>query len=131
MWSQAEEMEDLMAEFLLLYMYGPAEPPAPRPPDELEAVIARYIAWGERMAATGHGSDRRGARLTDVFTDPGRILSADDGNVVATDGPLAETKEVVGGYGVITAADYDDAVELCRDHPGIGGSSHILIRQIA
>ena len=76
-----------MAEFLLLYMYGPAEPAPPRaPPDELEAVIARYIAWGERMAATGHGSDRRGARLTDVFTDPGRVVSADDGQVVPPTG---------------------------------------------
>jgi hypothetical protein len=131
MWSQAEEMEDLMAEFLLLYVYGPGEPPAPLPPDELEAVIARYIAWGERMAASGHGSDRGGARLSDVFTDPGRILSADDGEVVATDGPLAETKEVVGGYGVITAADYDEVVELCRDHPAIGGIGRIVVRQLA
>ncbi|HZM41593.1 MAG TPA: YciI family protein [Acidimicrobiales bacterium] len=131
MGSQAEEMEDLMAEFLLLYMYGPGEPPAPLPPDELEAVIARYVAWSERMAASGHGSDRRGARLTNVFTDPGRVLSAGDGEVVATDGPLAETKEVVGGWAVITAADYDEVHELCRDHPGIGGGSHILVRQLA
>jgi hypothetical protein len=124
-------MEDLMAEFLLLYVYGPGEPPAPVPPDEVEEVIARYVAWGERMAATGHASDRRGARLSDVFSDPGRVLTAEDGQVVATDGPLAETKEVVGGYGVITAADYDGAVELCRDHPAIGGIGHIVVRQLA
>ena len=131
MGSQAEEMEDLMAEFLLLYTYGPAEPPPPLPPDELEAVIARYVAWGERMAATGHASDRGGARLSDVFTDPGRIPAADGDKVVATDGPLAETKEVVGGYGVITAEDYDEAVELCRDHPAVGGFGRIVVRQLA
>jgi hypothetical protein len=38
-----------MAEFLLMYNVGPCEQPPPLPPDELEAVIARYIAWGERM----------------------------------------------------------------------------------
>jgi hypothetical protein len=120
-----------MPEFLLLYTYGPGEQPPPLPPDELEVVIARYIAWGERMTATGHGSDRGGARLSDVFSDPGRILAADGDQVVATDGPLAETKEVVGGYGVVTAEDYDEVVELCRDHPAIGGIGRIVVRQLA
>ena len=120
-----------MAEFLLMYNVGPCEPPPPLPPDELEAVIARYIAWSERMAATGHGSDHRGARLSDVFSDPGRILSVTDGDFVATDGPLAETKEVVGGYAVITAADYDEVTDLCRDHPAIGTGQRIVVRQLA
>jgi hypothetical protein len=120
-----------MPEFLLMYTVGPCEPPAPLAPDELEAVIARYVAWGERMAADGHGSDRRGARLTDVFSDPGRVLSDDGGDVVATDGPLAETKEVVGGYAVISAADYDEVAELCRDHPAVGLGQRIVVRQIA
>ena len=120
-----------MAEFLLMYNVGPCEQPPPLPPDELEAVIARYIAWGERIRATGHGSDHVGARLSDVFSDPGRILSGTDGDFVATDGPLAETKEVVGGYAVITAADYDEVAELCRDHPAIGDGRRIVVRQLA
>jgi hypothetical protein len=126
-----DRTEDVMAEFLLMYTYGPCEPPAPVPPDELETVIARYVAWGQRMAATGHGSDHGGARLSDVFTDPGRILAADGDQVVATDGPLAETKEVVGGYAVITAEDYDEVAELCRDHPAIGPIGRIVVRRLA
>jgi len=120
-----------MAEFLLMYNVGPCEQPPPLPPDELEELIARYIAWGERMAAAGHGSDHRGARLTDVFSDPGRIVSGTGGDFVATDGPLAETKEVVGGYAVITAADYDEVAELCRDHPALGNGQRIVVRQLA
>ncbi len=119
-----------MAEFLLLLTWGPGPPPAPLPPDELQALIARYVAWGERIAAAGHGSPRGGARLSDVFSDPGRVLAGSGADFVATDGPLAETKEVVGGYGVIEARDYDEAVELCRDHPTLE-SGHIVLRQLA
>ncbi|HKE73854.1 MAG TPA: YciI family protein [Acidimicrobiales bacterium] len=119
-----------MAEFLLMFVVGPCPPPE-LSPDEMQALVARYVAWGERMAATGHGSAHRGARLSDAFSDPGRVLAGDSGEVVATDGPLAETKEVVGGYGVITAADYDEAVELCRNHPAVSDIGRIVIRRLA
>jgi hypothetical protein len=68
--------------------------------------------------------------LSDVFADPGRVVTNRSGRFVTTEGPLAETKEVVGGYTVIEAADYDEAVELCRDHPGADDGS-IVIRQLA
>jgi hypothetical protein len=119
-----------MPEFLLMFTYGPGPAPPPAPADEVEAVIARYVAWGQRLASRGHGSPRGGARLSDVYEDPGRVVTSRDGTFVAVDGPLAETKEVVGGYGVITAADYDEAVELCRDHPA-AESGAIVIRRLA
>jgi hypothetical protein len=119
-----------VAEFMLMFVYGPSERPGPLPEDEMQAVIARYVAWGERMAEKGHASAIRGARLSDVFSDPGRVVTNRNGRFVATEGPLAETKEVVGGYGVIEAADYDEAVELCRDHPAAEHGS-IVIRQLA
>jgi hypothetical protein len=119
-----------MPEFMLMFTYGPGPAPAPLPPGEMEAVIATYIAWGERVTAAGHGSPRGGARLSDVYADPGRLVSIRNGKFVAVDGPLAETKEVVGGYGFVTAADYDEAVELCRDHPAAEAGT-IVIRQLA
>jgi hypothetical protein len=97
-----------MAEFMLMFVMGPGE----QPPKE------------------GHGSALVGRRLSDVYTDPGRVVTNRSGRFVATEGPLAETKEVVGGYSVIEAADYDEAVELCRDHPSADHGS-IVIRQLA
>jgi hypothetical protein len=119
-----------MAEFLLLLANGPGAPPAPVPDDEMRAVIARYIAWGDRIRASGHASPRGGARLSDVYRDPGRVLSGSGADYVASDGPLAETKEVVGGYSVIEARDYDEVVELCRDHPALD-YGRILVRRLA
>ena len=68
-------------------------------------------------------------RLTDVYSDPGRVCTGNDQDFVVTDGPLAEAKEVVGGFAIIEAADYDEAASLCRNHPA-ARIGKIVIRQV-
>ena len=41
-----------------------------------------------------------------------------DGQTVTTDGPFAETKEVLGGFYVVEAADLDAAIQLAAMIPG-------------
>jgi hypothetical protein len=45
------------------------------------------------------------------------------------DGPYAEAKEVVGGYFIVEADGYDDAVALCRDCPHLA-YGRIEVRQL-
>ena len=40
-----------------------------------------------------------------------------NGRTMVTDGPFAETKDVVGGFAVIECADLDEAVEVAAGHP--------------
>jgi len=50
-----------------------------------------------------------------------RVHKAADGKVTVTDGPFAETKEVLGGYALLNAASKEEAVEHTRrflDHIG-------------
>ena len=52
-----------------------------------------------------------------------RVHKAADGKVTVTDGPFAETKEVLGGYAILNAASMEEAVEHTRrflDHVGTG-----------
>jgi hypothetical protein len=58
----------------------------------------------------------------------GRVLTASG----VTDGPFTEAKEVVGGYMVVAAENYDGALEVARECPGVvrPGSS-VEIREIA
>jgi hypothetical protein len=46
-------------------------------------------------------------------------LRWDSGKVVVTDGPFAETKEQLGGLGVLDARDMEHAVGLISRHPGL------------
>jgi hypothetical protein len=112
---------------MLLYADGPAARPPPLPPADLQAAIAEYVAWGENLHA---GSSIDGARLSSIWDDPGRVLAGRGEDFVASDGPFAETHEVVGGYGIIEAASYDEAVDFCRAHPHLK-HGRIIIRQLA
>ena len=81
-------------------------------PDEMQKAIERYVAWGDKLRAEGVMLD--GAKLQD---EPGKVVRRQDGRVRATDGPHTESKEVLGGYYVMQAASYDEAVALVSDCP--------------
>ena len=52
-----------------------------------------------------------------------RVHKAAGGKITVTDGPFAETKEVLGGYALLNAASKEEAVEHTRhflDHVGQG-----------
>lgn len=93
-------------------------------PAEMEAIIARYVAWSARMAETGRMEG--GEKLED---GTGRVLRRDTTGVSVTDGPFTEVKEVVGGYWVVHADGLDDAAALMRDHPHLDYGS-LEIRRI-
>jgi hypothetical protein len=46
-----------------------------------------------------------------------RSVRVRDGKKVVTDGPFAETKELVGGFDIIEAEGLDEAVEIAAGHP--------------
>lgn len=94
-------------------------------PEEIQAAIARYVAWSEGLAADGKLVG--GAKLKD---EGGKQLTKRGEQVVVVDGPYAEAKEVIGGYYLIHAETYDEAVELCRDHPHVAFGGRIDVREV-
>lgn len=81
-------------------------------PEEIEAGIAEYVAWSERLAAAGR------LVATDKLADgEGRVLRGAGRALTVTDGPFTETKELIGGYFIIEADSYDEAVRLASDCP--------------
>ena len=90
-------------------------------PEEIQAVIEKYNAWGEGLAA--QGKLVMGEKLRD---GSGRVLRRG----AVTDGPFSEAREVIGGITIIDAADYEEAVALCRDHPHMEFGGALEIREI-
>ena len=74
-------------------------------PEEMQAHFQRWGEWMEKVSAERHA-------LNDFA---GRVVS--ENGTVVTDGPFAEGKELVGGYVVVSAKDFDHAVELSKDCP--------------
>ncbi len=94
-------------------------------PDEMQRVVAKYMEWSQKVAKSGHL--RGGEKLRD---DGGKNLTAPGGKLVVRDGPFAEAKELVGGYFLIDAKDYDAATKLSADCPHLALGGRIELREI-
>jgi hypothetical protein len=46
-----------------------------------------------------------------------RVVRVRDGQTVVTDGPFAETKEILGGYFLVDCKDLDQAIEVAERVP--------------
>src|SRR5262245_26709925 len=59
-----------------------------------------------------------------------KTLRWHNGKVLVTDGPYAETKEQLGGIGVLEANDMAHAIELMSGHPGLHYGATFEVRPI-
>lgn len=83
---------------------------------EQDAEIEECFSYDDELVRHGHWV-AGGQALQHTRT--ARTLRWKDGKVVVTDGPFAETKEQLGGIGLLEARDLDHAVELISKHPGL------------
>lgn len=113
-----------MAQFILLLHENPAGF-ADVSAEEIQRVIGEYSAWRESLEKQG-----RMVGANKLKDEGGRSLSAENGKVRVVDGPYAEAKEVVGGYFVIQAADYPEAVEISTSCPHLRYGGRIELREI-
>ncbi len=83
-------------------------------PEQGEAMMAEYAEFGKSMAE--RGVLQGGERLR--FSSDATTVRVRNGEVLATDGPFAETKEQLGGYYVVDCKDLDEAIEVAAKIPG-------------
>jgi hypothetical protein len=81
-------------------------------PEDIQKIILRYKTWREGMATKGYKPE--GQKLQD---GTGRVMTQTGGNLIVTDGPYAETREILGGYFAFDAESFEKAVELASDCP--------------
>ena len=97
----------------VLLIYG-TEPTEEVPADLMAAETDGYNAF------TGHLRDR-GAMLAGEALQPtatATTVRVVDGRTMVTDGPFAETKETLGGFYLVEAADLDEAIAYAAMIPG-------------
>ena len=93
-----------MTEYLLsVHMVEGEEEP---PPEVVEQAYKDVDALNEEMKRAGAWVFAGGLHPATTAT----VVRIQDGDVLTTDGPFAETKEQLGGFWVIQAADLDAAL---------------------
>ena len=106
--------------------YERGTPPAP-------ALMAAIGALGQEMVKSGNMLEMGGLAPTSA----GVLLNLENGAIRVTDGPFAESKEVIGGYAVMQAKSKAEAIELARRflqvHADVLGKSYkgqVEVRQL-
>ncbi len=65
-------------------------------------------------------NDQRGRRLRGAALAPrttATTVRVREGKLLVSDGPFAETNEVIIGFDLLECADLDEAIEVARTHP--------------
>ena len=96
------------------------------PKAEADSMVAEYMAFTERTKKSGHYVG--GNRLQPIGS--ASTVRVRNGQLSATDGPFAETKEQLGGYYLIEARDLNDAIQVASQIPGARVGS-IEVRPVA
>ena len=111
-----------MPQYMLL-IYSPADR---RPsPEEMEAEMPRWYEYTQSLQDAGvlRGGDALHP------TAEASTVRVRDGQTLVTDGPFAETTEVLGGYYVIEVPDVETAREWAAKIPNVHYGS-IEVREI-
>jgi hypothetical protein len=105
--------------FMTLYKPG-REVDGPPPEKELAALgqlIEEMTRAGVLIATDGLAPSSQGARV-----------QISDGRLTVTDGPFAETKELIAGYAIIEAKSKHEAIELAKRFLRVMGEGESEIR---
>jgi hypothetical protein len=91
------------------------------PPEAVQAMYAKVGEWWSEHSASGALVD--GHQLQ----PPGTATTVAPGTGEVTDGPFLDSRESIGGYGIVEAPDLDTVIAMARTWPA---SAHVEIRPI-
>ena len=98
----------------LLLIYGDEKQFQQMAQTEVHDVLAAYGAFTQELAQSG--ALQASEALQPVAT--ATTVQVREGKTMVTDGPFAETKEQLGGFYLIEAADLDAAIAWAAKIPG-------------
>ncbi len=105
-----------MASFMFLFRGG--LDPQTASPEEMQQNMHKWMSWVDDLKKKGV------YKAGEALLPSGKSLHK---NQVVTDGPYAESKEMIGGFFIVEAADIDAAISMAADCPDLvlGGSVEV------
>lgn len=117
-----------MPKYLLIVDYQPGNEPTPMEewdPADLRAHLDYYRALSEELLDTGE------LVTHEALTGPehGKVVTSDGAATVVTDGPFAESKELLAGYQLVDVVDEARAVEIAAKVSAVPGPGGVPLEQ--
>ncbi len=109
-----------MKEFMLIFIGGSSA--ADLSPDEMQANMQQWFNWVNDLKAKG------------IYVSGEALLpggkTVQGPKALVTDGPFAESKELVGGYFIINAANIESATEIAKSCPDLPLNGIVEVREV-
>lgn len=93
-------------------------------PEDLQRALDETMAWFEKLETAGK------VKAAQPLHHEGHAISGPEGSQV-TDGPFAETKELILGYLALHACAADEALAIARSWPMLAYGGCVELRPIA
>jgi hypothetical protein len=82
-------------------------------PEQHQELDRRSLGYDEELSAAGHFIQAEALQSPDTAA----LVKVRDGKMQVSDGPFAETKEQLGGFILIEARDFNEAIRLASGIP--------------
>jgi hypothetical protein len=111
-----------MEKFMLIFHGGSDVAAEMKSPEVMQKHMQKWFAWVEKLQKEGRYEGG------EALLPHGKLVSGP--NKVVTDGPFAESKELVGGYFIVKAKDIDEAIEISHDYPDFIFNGKVQVRPV-
>ena len=111
----------IMEKFMLIF-HGGNSPEIQNSPELMQAQMGKWFEWINKLR-------KDGTYLSGEPLLPGGKLVIGP-NKSVTDGPYLEGKEVVGGFIIINAKDFNQAAEISKGCPDFQYNGSVQVRQV-
>jgi hypothetical protein len=109
-----------MKDFMFIFR-NKTDRPQPTP-EEMQKIMQLWMGWIDKLKQKNIYS------AGEPLTPPGKVVKGN--NATVTDGPFAESKEVVGGFFIVKANSLEEATELAKDCPDLPNGGSVEVREI-
>ena len=91
-------------------------------PEQLQERMGLWFSWGDKMQSQGI------LRGGEALHNKAKRVSGPDR--IETDGPFAESKELIGGFYQVAANSFEEVVKIAEDFPDYDLGGTVEIREI-
>ncbi|HTR80651.1 MAG TPA: YciI family protein [Bacteroidota bacterium] len=114
-----------MEEYILILRHQDGQKIAS--PEQMQIWMKQTMDWIGSIAAQNKYIGGNG-----LLFDGARVVRLKDAKKVVIDGPFGEIKETLGGYMIVKADSFDEAVEFAKGCPVLQGEGNsVEVRKIA
>lgn len=111
-----------MDNFLFIYRQNP-DSHSQMTPDQFQQQMQNWHVWLREGIEQGWM-----VNIGDGLKKEGKLVNS---KKAITDGPFAETKEILGGYSIVTAESLDAAAEFAKGCPCLSTGGSVEVRPLA